>query len=151
MGLFIFALGVGVGGYFFSDSKPRTLLHAEKCATCLGKSEIVGLIASVGIQKTPFLLPNVVFETEKTIVLDFTSLIDVLDLAHSEYKNRYIFIPKQDIKSLSDYTDDDKSFILDLHASVVEVVKSKNIKHYKFYTSGPDRQHINYLHYHLAF
>lgn len=144
-------MGICIGGYFFSDSQQRALLKVGDCNECLSESELIGLLASVGIQKTPALIPKLIFESDFTIVIDFTDWSENLKLSHSYYKNRYIFIPKHDIKSTSDFSERDREFIIDLHASVVKVVNEQKIEHYELYTSGPKRQHVNYLHYHLVF
>nr|WP_159063708.1 hypothetical protein [Thaumasiovibrio occultus] len=151
IGALVFLIGIATGGYFFSDTKQRPLLKAQPCTICVDKSELLGIISSVGIQKTPMLIPNIVYETDKTLVLDLSAQIELVGLSVQGYENRYILIPKHDIPSVSDYTPEDIEFIVDLHQAAVTVIEQKEIQNYKFWTSGPARQHVNYLHYHLAF
>ena len=66
--------GVLIGGYLFSDTRPRSFLALHRCeGTCLQANELVGLIASVGLQKFPAFVPNVIKETDKTIVVEHPS------------------------------------------------------------------------------
>jgi hypothetical protein len=67
-------LGVILGGYLFSDTRPRSFRALNKCeGTCLQANELLGLAASVGVQKFSALAPSVVKETDKTIVIEHPS------------------------------------------------------------------------------
>ena len=64
-------IGVVFGGYVFSDTQPRSFLALNMCkGTCLRPNELLGLVASVAIQKFPGFVPSIVIETDKTIVTD---------------------------------------------------------------------------------
>lgn len=71
--LMLTSLGAGVilGGYLFSDTQPRSFLALNRCeGTCLQANELLGLAASVGVQNFSALVPSVVKETDKTIVIN---------------------------------------------------------------------------------
>ena len=64
-------VGVILGGYLFSDTRPRSFLALNRCeGTCLQANELLGLAASVGVQKFSGFAPSVVKETDKTIVIE---------------------------------------------------------------------------------
>src|SRR5215207_4636846 len=87
-------VGIVIGGYLFSDSQPRSFLAIHKCQNaCLQPNEFVGLLASVGIQKFPMLIPSVRAETEKTVVIEHPA---------PEARIHYLIFPKKDIKNIAD-------------------------------------------------
>ena len=142
--LLLVALVVGVilGGYLFSDTRPRSVLALNKCAgTCLQSNELLGLIASVGIQRFPSFVPSVVKETDKTIVIE-----------HPEPHARihYLVIPKRDIKNLGEVSDADGEYLLDAFKVAQEIIKEKNLTDYRFTTNGPGYQNVTYMHFHLT-
>ena len=53
-------LGILIGGYLFSKSQPRSFLALNRCENCLSPEDLLGLVASVGIQRFPKLVPSVV-------------------------------------------------------------------------------------------
>ncbi len=57
-GALCLALGLVSGGVLFSQSQPRSVLAIHHCQQCLNVHELAGLLASVGIQKFPGLLPR---------------------------------------------------------------------------------------------
>ena len=136
----IFIAGLIVGGMLFKDSKPRTLLSIRKGNNILDSKEIAGLIASVLVQKIPTVIPDLVLQTDKTIVFK-----------HPRPRKpiHYVFAPKKDIKNIGELTDEDKEHIIDLHAAIVAVIKREGIRNYSILTNGPGRQHVAYLHFHL--
>jgi hypothetical protein len=86
--------GIILGGYLFSNTRPRSVLALNKCAgTCLQSKELLGLLTSVGIQNFPSLLPSVVKETDKTIVIEHPN---------PQARIHYLLIPKRDIKNLGE-------------------------------------------------
>jgi diadenosine tetraphosphate (Ap4A) HIT family hydrolase len=139
--LFTFIAGLLVGGLLFSDSKPRSLLSIFSCSNCLSPNDVAGLFASVVVQKMPRLIPNVILETDKTIVFK-----------HPRPKHRihYMFVPKKDIKNIGELTDEDSEYIIDLFSTIVEVVNKLETKSYKLWTNGPEKQDVTYLHFHLG-
>lgn len=135
-------LGVMLGGYLFSDTRPRSFLALNKCeGKCLQPNELVGLLSSVGIQRFSALVPSVVKETDKTIVLDHPS-------PHARI--HYVVIPKRDIKDIGELSDSDAENLIDLFKVMSEIVREKNLVDYQAITNGPGYQGVTYLHFHLT-
>ncbi len=137
---FIFIAGLFVGGILFRGSKPRSLLSIHECSNCLHPNEVAGLFASVVVRKIPGVIPDVILETDKTIVFK-----------HPRQKHRihYIFVTKKDIKNIGELTDEDKDYIIDLYSTVVTVINRQGLKNYRLLTNGPGEQDVAYLHFHL--
>ena len=133
--------GVIIGGYLFSDSRPRSILALNNCSgTCLQANELLGLAASVGIQKFSGLAPSVVKETDKTIVIEHPS---------PEARIHYLVIPKRDIKNIAGVSDADADYLMDAIKVSGEIIREKNLTHYRLITNGPGYQGVTYLHFHL--
>jgi len=130
-----------MGGYLFSDSQPRSFLALNKCeGNCLQPNEVVGLLASVGIQRFSG-LASVIKETDKTIVLEHPS-------PHARV--HYLVIPRKDIKNIGEFSDSDAEYLIDMFKVVSEIVREKNLIHYQVITNGPGYQGVTYLHFHLT-
>lgn len=141
LALFIFIAGFLVGGFLFADSKPRSLLNIFSCDNCLALNDVAGLFASVIVQKMPRLIPNVIVETDKTIVFKHP---------RPKYRIHYMFVPKKDIKNIGEITDEDSEYIIDLFSTIVAIVNKLGTKNYKLWTNGPGKQDVTYLHFHLG-
>jgi scavenger mRNA decapping enzyme DcpS-like protein len=88
-------IGVLVGGYLFSDTRPRSFLALNHCeGNCLQANELLGLLTSVGIQKFPSLVPGVVKETDKVIVMKHPT-------PHARI--HYLVIPRKDVNTLENF------------------------------------------------
>jgi histidine triad (HIT) family protein len=134
-------VGVVIGGYLFSDTQPRSFLALHKCRdTCLQPKELIGLLASVGIQKFPALVPSVIAETERTIVVKHPA---------PEARVHYLIFPKRDIKNIADVSESDGEYVVDAFRVVREVVKERGLVRYRVVTNGPGYQGVAYLHFHL--
>ena len=139
--LLMLLVGVVTGGYLFSDSQPRSFLAIHKCQnTCLQPNELVGLLASVGIQKLPMLIPSVMAETEKTVVIEHPA---------PESRIHYLVVPKKDIKNIADVTEAEEEYLVDAFRVIRGMVKEKNLVKYRVVTNGPGYQGVTYLHFHL--
>jgi hypothetical protein len=138
---FIFIAGLLVGGFLFSDSKPRSLLSISKCDNCLSYNDVAGLFASVVVNKMPLFIPNVILETDKTIVFKHP---------RPKYRIHYIFVPKKDIKNIGELTDEDSEYIVDLFSTITVVVDKLGTKNYRLWTNGPEKQDVTYLHFHFG-
>jgi histidine triad (HIT) family protein len=135
-------VGVVLGGYLFSDTRPRSFLALNKCAgTCLQAKDLLGLAASVGVQKFSALAPSVIKETDKTIVLEHPS---------PQARIHYLIIPKKDLKNIADISDADGDYLLDAFKVAGEIIREKNLTDYKITTNGPGYQSATYLHFHLT-
>ena len=141
LALFTFLAGLLVGGLLFSDSKPRSLLSIFECDNCLAPNDIAGLFASVVVQRMPRLIPDVILETDKTIVFKHP---------RPRYRIHYIFVPKKDIKNIGELTDEDNEHIIDLFSTIVTIVNKLGTKNYRLWTNGPEKQDVTYLHFHLG-
>jgi hypothetical protein len=137
----IFLIGIMVGGYLFRDVQPRSFLAFDQCnEKCFDTNQLMGLIGSVGAQKMPELIPFVVKETDKTLVMDFPTGGD---------NKHYIIVPKKDIKDVGDILESDQEYIIDAYAVMGEIIRENNLKEYRLYTNGPSYQSVNYIHFHL--
>ena len=134
-------IGVILGGYLFSNTQPRSFLALHRCQNaCLQPKELVGLLTSVGIQKVPLLIPSVVLETEKTVVIEHPA---------PEARIHYLIFPKKDIRNIADVSESDGEYLMDAFRVVREIVKEKNLERYRLITNGPGYQGVTYLHFHL--
>ena len=138
--LIVFILGFLAGGILFRNKVPGIPLSIKDCHNCFRTSQISAILTSLILKNVPGIIPNVILETDKTIVIENP---------FSEHKIHYIFFPKKDIKDVGSLTEGDKEYIIDLYASIAEVIKMKNIKKYKIMSNGTGRQNIAYLHFHL--
>lgn len=142
--LMLVALVVGVilGGYLFSDTRPRSVLALNKCeGTCLQTSELLGLLTSVGVQRFSALAPSVIKETDKTIVVEHPN---------PQARIHYLVIPKKDIKNIGDLSDADGEYLIDAFKVAREIIKEKNLTNYRLTTNGPGYQTMTYMHFHLT-
>ena len=134
-------IGAILGGYLFADTRPRSFLALNKCeGTCFQANELLGLLTSVGIQRFPALVPSVVKETDKTIVIEHPS---------PQARIHYLVIPKRDIKNIGELSDADSEYLIDAFKVAREIVKEKNLTDYRLTTNGPGYQGVTYLHFHL--
>jgi hypothetical protein len=138
--VFFFSVGIVVGGYLFARSQSRSFLLFHENKVHLSKRELAGLLASAGIQQLPGLIPSVIFETDKTIVISSPLPEARLD---------YVIFPKKDIKNIGEITKDDSEYLLDAYLAARHIIEEKKLSKYKFYTNGPGFQKIAYLHFHL--
>ena len=138
---FTFMAGLFVGGLLLRGSRPGSLLCINECNRRLHPDEVAGLFASVVVQKIPGVIPNVILETDKTIVFKHP---------WSRHRIHYIFAPKKDIKNIGELTDEDKEYIVDLYSTVVTIINRQGLKNYTLLTNGPGKQDVSYLHFHLT-
>ena len=135
-------IGVILGGYLFSDTRPRSFLALNRCeGTCFQANELLGLLTSVGVQKFSVLAPSVIKETAKTIVIEHPS---------PQARIHYLVIPKRDIKNIGELSDTDGEYLIDAFKVAREIVKEKNLADYRLTTNGPGYQGVTYLHFHLT-
>ncbi|HEY3041945.1 MAG TPA: HIT domain-containing protein [Pyrinomonadaceae bacterium] len=135
-------MGVILGGYLFANTRPRSFLALNKCeGTCLQSKELLGLLTSVGIQRFPGLVPSVVKETDKTIVIEHPS---------PQARIHYLVIPKKDIKNIGEVSDEDSEYLIDAFKVTREIIKEKNLTDYRLTTNGPGFQTMTYFHFHFT-
>jgi histidine triad (HIT) family protein len=136
-----FAIGGTTGAYLFSDTQPRSFLAITRCEDCLAPSELAGLLASVGIQKTPGLLPGLVLETDRSVVVRHP---------RPSARIHYVILPKKDIRDVADIPAEGRDFLIDVFGVAGELVRKEKLSRYRILTNGPGYQDVNYLHFHLV-
>lgn len=135
-----FVVGIGIGGYLFKDTRPRSFLDVPNCHySCLSASELAGLLTSIGIQRIPAVIP-VVKETDKVIVID-----SPVHLARTDF----LILPKKDIRDLGDLSAGDETYIVETFQVIGELIRENNLQNYRVLSNGPGYQQVNYLHFHL--
>lgn len=148
--LMLFVMGVAIGGYSFSQTQSRTFLSIEHCQDCFTPKELAGLIASVGINKFSGLIPRVVFETDKTIVIKNPfGMRAVQDGDFAAASIDYVIFPKKDIKNIGEISAADAPYIVDAYVAARHIIEENNATNYELMTNGPGFQDISYLHFHL--
>jgi hypothetical protein len=136
-----FLIGILLGGFLFSDTQPRSILAITQCEDCLSTNELTGLVGSILVQRAPGLIPGKVLETDYTLVIDHP---------FPDYDTHLVFIPKKDIKDIGNLSAEDEVYINDLIATASTIITQNNYENYIFWSNGPGRQGVNYLHFHLG-
>ena len=134
-------VGILIGGYLFSQSQPRSLLALNRCQNCLTHEDLLGLVASVGIQKFPKFVPSVAFETDKTVVIRHP---------HPLERVHYVIVPKKDIKNIGEVSEADAPYLLDIYFVARSIIEEEGLLNYRLSTNGPGLQDVTYLHFHLV-
>jgi hypothetical protein len=138
----LIVLGLILGAYLFAGVQPRSFLALANCeSSCYRPNDLVGLLASSAIQRTPGLLPKVVKDTERCISIDHP---------FPEGKMHFVIFPKRDVKDIADVSAEDGPFVLECLAHVRALVAEYKLRAYRVYTNGPALQHVTYLHFHLV-
>lgn len=138
--LLVFTLGVGLGGWLFSRSLPRSLLAVSRCEdTCYKPKDIAGLLASAGIQRLPALVPAVGESNECVAVRH----------PRPEGRVHLVFFPKRDVRNILELQPEDAPFVLGCFALARELATREGVQNYRLATHGPALQHVTYLHFHL--
>jgi diadenosine tetraphosphate (Ap4A) HIT family hydrolase len=88
----------------------------------------------------PGFVPNVVFETDKTVVIRNPFIHTGVD---------YVIFPKKDIKDIAQLTEKDAPYLVDAYLVARHLIEEKKLTDYRFYTNGPEYQDVTYLHFHL--
>jgi histidine triad (HIT) family protein len=137
----VLLLGILVGGFLFSKTQPRSFLNVTSCEkTCYTSKDLVGLLTSVDINALRGVLPSVVLETDKTIVIKHPL---------PQAKNHFVILPKKDMKNISDVTSEDLPYINDVVSVIGKLVREYKLVNYRVITNGPGYQQVTYLHFHL--
>ncbi len=137
----VFCTGFLMGAFLFSGVQPRTPLTIHRCSTsCLNEKELLGLLGSFVMQKTPSILPNILLETDKTVVIPHPRPASEI---------HYVAIPKKDIRSASDIHEEDLPYLADAYASLQYFIEKEKLTKYTITTNGPGYQEVGYLHFHL--
>ena len=139
--LFSTCTGVLIGGYLFSKSQPRSFLALNRCQNCLSFEDLLGLMASIGIQRFPKFVPSVVFETDKTVVIKHPLPLSRI---------HYVIVPKKDIKNIGEISEADSPYLVDVFSVARSIIEKEALLNYRLSSNGPGFQDVTYLHFHLV-
>ena len=134
-------VGILIGGYLFSKSQPRSFLAINRCQSCMTYEDLLGLLASVVIQKFPGLMPFKVLETDKTVVFKHPFSSDRI---------HYVIVPKKDIKNIGEISEANAQYLTDVFFVARWLIEREKLSKYRIYTNGPGVQDVTYLHLHLV-
>ncbi|HKQ58276.1 MAG TPA: HIT domain-containing protein [Candidatus Eisenbacteria bacterium] len=138
--LFSALIGLIVGGWAFSKSQPRSVIAIKSCENCASPADLLGLMASVGIQKTPGMMPLKVLETDKTIAFKLPRRKGF----------HYVIVPRIDIKDVGDVSPENAEYLSDAFLVMRRLIDDNRLTHYAVTTNGPGFQSVTYLHFHLS-
>lgn len=139
--LVAFVLGLFLGGMFVRTSRYKPIIGSGTCTQRISISEVAGLFACVVIPNASRAVPSVVLETDKTLVFNHP---------RPKHKLHYIFTPKKDIKNIGELRDTEDKDLTDLFAAVAQIIREQQLKNYRVWTNGPEKQDVAYLHFHLG-
>jgi hypothetical protein len=139
--LILLGMGVIIGGYVFRKTQPRSVIALNNCNNaCLKPNDLAGLLVSISIQNTPGLMPGVIKETDKTIVIKHP---------FPEARIHDVIFSKRDIKNIGSIPQEDQPYLQDMLAVAAQIIQEQHLTKYKLITNGPDYQLVTYLHFHL--
>jgi len=139
--LSLFVLGVACGGYLFSQTESRSFLAFRSCHyRCYKKNEIAGLVTSAAILRAPFVIPDIVLESDTCLAIRHP---------RPQARIHFVLFPKHDTKNITTLTPADSPYVLGCFALARELVLRNNLQAYRLHTNGPRHQEITYLHFHL--
>ena len=138
-------IGIGLGGWWFHAVLPRPLLVREPGQSGLPRlsgKDLLGLLASAGIQTFPSAVPLVVARDRQCMVVRLPSLGG--NLRH------YVAFPSRDIVDIADLDrPGDAQAAADCLGLLGGIIRYEGYRDYRIYTNGPDQQDVRYLHFHL--
>ncbi len=139
--IFFLLFGIVIGGWIFAKTQPRALIALRDCDHCLSPADLAGLLGSVGMMRFGGLLPFVLTETDKSVVIKYPLL---------DAKIHYVIVPKKDIKDIGRIDDNDLEYVADAVRIARYLIRKENLRAYRLFTNGPGLQSVTYLHFHLV-
>ena len=139
--LFVFLLGCASGGWFFAGTKWRPFLVPAGAGQRLDREELLGLVGSIAVRRMPRTLPDVLVTTKYSVA--FVS-------PWPEARTHIVIVPRRDIKDLADLRRGDEAYVVDAVAVAGRLARLRGLRHWQFFTRGPDEQAVRYLHFHLV-
>ncbi len=137
----VLLLGGAIGGFLFSKTIARSFLAVGECgSTCYRPSDLAGLVASVSIQRMPGIIPGVIAENDKCIVINHPK---------PEARIHFVLFPRRDAKNIGVMTAEDQSFVMGCFALVGKLAAESRVQNYRLVTNGPALQHLTYMHFHF--
>jgi hypothetical protein len=133
-------IGVVIGGWAFSRSIPRSFLAVAECSgSCYRTNDLIGLLASAGIQQTAQAIPVVGESTE------------CIAIRHPKPEGRVhlVLFPKRDVRNILELQPEDGPYVLGCFALARTLTEIKGVRNYRLQTNGPALQHATYLHFHV--
>lgn len=139
---FLFFAGVFAGWFLFSSTLPRHPILLTDCGgRCIKPSELLGMLAAAGIQKTPAMLPGIVAETAECLAIHHPK---------PEGKVHFVLFPTRDVRNVGDLSAEDQRFVMGCLGLAGRMARDAKLSSYRLYTNGPGLQHVTYLHWHLV-
>jgi diadenosine tetraphosphate (Ap4A) HIT family hydrolase len=137
----VFALGATAGGWFFAGTRWRPFLVPAGSGSGLKAEELLGLVGSIAVRKAPRVLPDVVMTTKYSVA--FVS-------PWPEARTHIVVVPRRDIKDMADLRRGDEPYVIDAIAVAGRIARLRGLRHWQFFTRGPEAQAVRYLHFHLV-
>ena len=135
-------LGLGAGAWLFADTQPRSLLNIGGCGeTCLRPSDVLGLAASIGIQKFPGAVPYEVRQSDACVAIRSP---------FSPHRFHYVFSPRRDIRNIGDLSVGDEPYVMGCLAMMRSIIAERGLKSCRRCSNGPLEQDIAYLYFPLV-
>jgi diadenosine tetraphosphate (Ap4A) HIT family hydrolase len=137
-------LGCALGAWLFHDVQPRALwvrAPQGRALPHLSRKDLLGLLASAGIQHAPGMIPWVVARDARCLAVQ---------LPQPGLLRHYVAFPKQDILDIADLSrPTNAGDAADCIRLLGEIIRDEGYRDYRVYTNGPDQQDVRYLHFHL--
>lgn len=137
----VFCAGFVLGSFLVVDVQPRSYLAVRDCENCWTTRDIAGLVVSAGITNVSEFIPDVVMETDKTVVINHP---------FPQLPVHLVILPKKDIKDIADITPADEEYVVDAMNVAGELIRKYKLENYRLITNGPGYQSVRYLHFHLV-
>ena len=137
-------LGCAVGAWLFHDVQPRTMwvrVPQGRGLPHISLKDLLGLLASAGVQHAPGTIPWVVARDARCLVVQ---------LPQPGLLRHYVAFPQHDILDLADLSQSENATdAADCIRLLGEIIRDQGYRDYRVYTNGPDQQDVRYLHFHL--
>jgi hypothetical protein len=115
-------VGILIGGYFFPSYNPGRFGN-KSLPELFNHEDLLGLLASVGIQKFPGRMPFKVFETDKTVVIKHP---------FSSGRIHYVITPKKDIKNIGEISEANAQYLTDAFLVARGIIEREKLSKYRF-------------------
>ncbi len=142
--LLAMVLGVMLGAWLFHGVQSRPVLESARPGSPVphfSRKELLGLLASAGIQHTPGLIPLVVEQDSRCMVVRIPTFGEV---------RHFVAFPRQDIADIADLARPGAAAdAVDCVRLLGRLIRYEGYRDYRIYTNGPDQQDVRFLHFHL--
>ena len=137
-------LGCLLGAWLFHDVQPRALwirTPQGRGLPHLSRKDVLGLLASAGIQHAPGAIPWIAARDARCLVVR---------LPQPGLLRHYVAFPQRDILDIADLArPENAADAADCIRLLGEIIRDQGYPDYRVYTNGPDQQDVRYLHFHL--